>query len=496
MSSLAQRAARGAVWVALGNVVKALIQFIPIAILTRIITPDVFGVFTIVMVVVYLAELISFGGVGPSIVQHRVLKPTMIGAAIWIAVGASLSISVAIIGAREAIGQFMHMPDLVAPLLFVALGFPINGLSVVGARILQRNINVGRLTLIDISSYIVGYYFIGIPLAWLGYGIWALVAAFLSQSVLRAATLGLSVRRQLTLATDCSALKEMALSSLPLMSANLLLELQFNLDRLVVGRALGANPVGFYGRASDLIVRGNRLFDQILTRVFFPAFSRKQDDKARLSELMPVISAAMLMLMAPFSMFMFLFAPEIIRITFGEGWSQADTPFALLSLMLTFTVVARLQMMLIQGMGHYGLAFMIELGATFSVLVGAVLGIGYGVNGVGVAMLAVFTVKAIVTQLIAARLLHIQVHVLGKAFLQTLPMLTIALAALWGAERVAAIFDGSVARLVSGLTAYLCLCAVLALPSRARSLVPLMVLIRIVRSNKEKDAMSDKSTLT
>ncbi|MFC5739255.1 oligosaccharide flippase family protein [Sinirhodobacter huangdaonensis] len=481
MSGLAQRAAHGAAWVALGNVVKALVQFIPIAALTRIIAPDAFGVFTIVMVVIYVAELISFGGVGPSIVQHRVLKPVTVGAAIWIAAGVSVIVAVVIIASRGAFADFMHMPGLAAPLLFVALGFPVNGLSVVGARLLQRDINVRLLTLIDIGSYIVGYYLVGIPMAWLGYGIWSLVAAFLTQSVLRAASLAFSVRRELTLITDRPSLIEMARSSLPLMSANLLLELQFNLDRLIVGRVLGASPVGFYGRASDLIVRGNRLFDQILTRVFFPAFSRKQDDKERLRELLPLISAAMLLLMAPFSLFMFGFAPEIIRIAFGPGWSQAETPFALLSLMLTFTVIARLQMMLIQGMGLYGLALWIELGAAVVVFTGAMLGSRQGLAGVAVAMLVAFLSKAVVTQVVTARLLQIPMRALAKALAQALPMIVIAAVALWGAEQLAALFAPPVARVAVGLAVFLAICVAVALPTRGATLLPLMTLKRIVR---------------
>lgn len=488
MSSLAQRAARGAVWVALGNLVKALVQFIPIAILTRLIAPDEFGIFTIVMVVVYIAELISFGGVGPSIVQHKVLRPATVGAAIWIAAGASVLVSALIIASRGAFADFMHMPDLATPLLFVAIGFPINGLSVVGARLLQREINVRLLTLVDIGSYIVGYYLVGIPLASLGHGVWALVAAFLTQSVLRAACLALSVRRDLTLRTDGPALADMARSSLPLMSANLLLELQFNLDRLVVGRVLGATTVGFYGRASDLIVRGNRLFDQILTRVFFPAFSRKQDDKDRLRDLLPLITAAMLLLMVPFSLFMFGFAPEIIRIAFGPGWSQANTPFALLSLMLIFTVIARLQMMVIQGMGLYSLALWIELGATIMAFSGAIIGSRYSLAGVASAMVFVFILKTVVTQLVTAKLLQIPMSTLGKALAQVLPMIVIALVALWGAQRAVGPFDGAVTRTAIGLAVFLAICSAIAVPLRRKTLLPLIALKKVIRGDKKPSA--------
>ena len=401
MTGIAQNTAHGVAWVFGGGIAKAVIQFIPIAILTRLLSPQEFGVFTIVIVVVYIAELLAFGGVGPSLVRAKTLTPKMIGAAIWIALGVGISSALVIVALSGVIADTLNMPALRWPLVAAAVGFPINAFSVIGARLQQRALKQAFQVGADITSYAFGYYAIGLTLAFQGFGVWALVAAFLSQSVARALMHSFRVRDALTLATDTPALVAMARTSLPLMAAHLIAELQLNLDKFILGYATSAAPLGLYGRASDLSLRVTKLFDEIVQRVIFPAFSRNQQphsatDEPAATHLVDILTLCLIVVGA-LAIILHIFSTEIITFAFGMEFAPAATPFSYLALAIVPIILTRVLAAFMHAGGRFaasskleGLSLLFYIAASIT---GAYLG---GITGVALGILCASFIKLMI----------------------------------------------------------------------------------------------------
>ncbi len=70
-------------------------------------------------------------------------------------------------------------------LYVVSFNFLLAGFGVVAESLLRRNLQFKNLMWANVWSYLIGYALIGIILAWLGYGVWALVGATLGQSLLK-----------------------------------------------------------------------------------------------------------------------------------------------------------------------------------------------------------------------------------------------------------------------------------------------------------------------
>jgi len=180
-TSLTHSAVSGMVWVAWGSGANALLKVAVLVVLTRLLSPVDFGLVAAALVVIGFSLNFSQLGLGPAVVQRPVLEPRHISTAFYASTGLGLLVGAVIWLAAPLIAQFFHMGQLVPVVQGLALVFPIAGIAVVPDSLLTRDLRFRLLANRDIVAYAVGYGVVGVALALLGWGVWALVAAQLAQ---------------------------------------------------------------------------------------------------------------------------------------------------------------------------------------------------------------------------------------------------------------------------------------------------------------------------
>jgi RNA polymerase sigma factor (sigma-70 family) len=94
-------------------------------------------------------------------------------------------------------------------------------------------------------------------------------------------------------------------------------------DRFVVGRSMGAEQLGNYTRAYELIKLPAAIYTNVVGNVLFPAFSRLQHDKPRLAAGFRRATFANALILLPASAALIAIAPEAIRVVMGAQWDAA-----------------------------------------------------------------------------------------------------------------------------------------------------------------------------
>src|SRR5699024_4902725 len=125
----------------------------------------------------------------------------------------------------------------------------------------------------------------GIVLAFMGYGLWSLVAAHLVQTFIRTV---LTLKLQpypIRFRFNYQAFKALLYFSGGYSLTEVSDQLSGEGDNFIVGKFLGADALGLYGRAFQLMITPVNLFAKIISDVLFPVTSKIQDDKPRLSYL-------------------------------------------------------------------------------------------------------------------------------------------------------------------------------------------------------------------
>jgi O-antigen/teichoic acid export membrane protein len=263
----------------------------------------------------------------------------------------------------------------------IGTSFVFNGAAAQHRATMQRDMRFAVLAIIDVVSIAVSVV-LGIGMAMAGQAYWALVGMIVCPNAVGLAGVWIAggwmpvaPRR----GTDViSMLKYGGAVTLH----NLVAYLAFNVDKVLLGRFWGAEVLGIYGRAYQLINMPTDNLNSTIGLVGFPALSRLQNDPPRLRSYFLKGYGLFLALVMPITMGCALFAEDIVRVFLGPKWGAAAPLFRLMApTIFTFALVNPLSWLML-ATGNAARSLKIALVVSPCVIAGYALGLSYGPEGV------------------------------------------------------------------------------------------------------------------
>src|SRR5437867_9592077 len=199
----------GLVWIGGGKVVYAGLRLLVLAIMARLLSPADFGIVGAALVVVGFSAIFSQLGLAPAIVQRPVLERRHLEAAFSASVLFGLLLGVLLWVSAPLAARFFHIPGVEPVLRVLAWMFPLDGLSAIAESQVQRELRFRWLATMEVLTFVLGYGVVGVVLALLGAGVWALVAAQMAQTALYTVILIVSRPPALRLLPDSAAFGEL-----------------------------------------------------------------------------------------------------------------------------------------------------------------------------------------------------------------------------------------------------------------------------------------------
>jgi PST family polysaccharide transporter len=208
-------------------------------------------------------------------------------------------------------------------------------------------------------------------------------------------------------------------------------QLSQGLDNIVVGRWLGAEALGLYGRAYQLVSLPPATIGKAMGSVMFPVLSRVQDDRPRLAAAYRRSTAVLALLTIPAAAAVIVLAPELIMVMLGPDWLGVIAPLQILAPGIFFRLIFQLSDSLGMAAGTvYAVAWRQGAQAA-AVLVGALIGQHWGLPGVaGGVLVAQVLTYVLVTQL-CLRLTSLSLKAWAAAHVRGLVLGAVTGAGLW-----------------------------------------------------------------
>ncbi|TPE49163.1 lipopolysaccharide biosynthesis protein [Amaricoccus solimangrovi] len=391
-------------WTSLAMGSQAVLQLAALVILSRLLPPAQFGLFSAAMVVAGLCAIFYELGVGPAIVQRPELEPRHIRAGFTLSVALSLAVGLLVWLGAPAIASLFRIPDLEPVARIMALAFPLQGISTVAQSLAQRNLRFGWLALVDTAAFAAGYLLVAPALTLLHAGVWALVGAYLAQQTLRAILLLIGQPHAKRPLLEAAATRELLYFGAGFTLARIGNYIAGQGDNLVVGRWLGQQALGFYAHAYQLMATPALMLGQVLDRVLFPAMALVQAEPARLIRAYRggVFTCALVIL--PTSMVIFILADEIVLLLLGPAWAGVADPLRILAWAMLFRASYKMSDTIARATGAvYARAWRQALFAA-AVIGFSVIGQAWGLGGVACGVFAALAVNFLTMASLSLRL--------------------------------------------------------------------------------------------
>jgi O-antigen/teichoic acid export membrane protein len=411
---LVSKALVGASWTAIEQVTSTVLRLATTLVLARLVSPAEFGIAAAGLVIAELAFIFSEAGMGQALTQRSQLRPEHVRVAFSVMLLLGLVAAAAVAIAAPIISDFFRMPLLERIVPLLALLIPIHGLSSISVALLSRQGRFGYLAIARLPCVAFGYSLVAIGLALAGGGVWAIVLGTICRDVLLLLVLYAGVRHDLRPSLNWQAIKDLAAFSIGQTLVRLASYAARNGDYVVVGRLLGAEALGYYSRAFQLLMAAVNLMSAVTGRVLFPMMASLQEDRERLAQAYLRCIGASIALALPVSVVLSARAEEIVFVLLGDQWGRAATPFAALALVFVFRAACSVANTATIAVGaSFRLAWRQGVYALM-VIIGAAVGARRGIEGVAVAVAAATAIYYLLSAQVANRLLGVSPRRFGR----------------------------------------------------------------------------------
>jgi len=262
-----------------------------------------------------------------------------------------------------------------------ASGFLLGGLSVQHEALLKRQMRFATLSAIAVASMIVGY-IVGIGFAWRGFGFWSLVLSQLALLLTNTTLVWITCHWLPGLPSRNSGVRSMLNFGGNITGYATVNYFSKNADTVLLGRFWGAQPLGLYNKAAQLVGLPTDQINEPLASVAIPALSRLADDPERYRKAYFRIMEKVLMLVMPAVALLIVASDSLIALVLGPQWVDAGPVLVFMSLAgLVQPLIATVGWLLVtQGRGRDMFRWSL-INAPVSV-VSILAGLPWGVSGV------------------------------------------------------------------------------------------------------------------
>ena len=377
--SLTQRAAHGVRWTAAAMIVVSVLQFAQLAVLARLLPRTDFGLMAMITVVLAFGAAYADMGLSNAIIHRQDPTKDQLSSLYWLNVLAGVCVFAAVLALTPVIAAFYREPRLVHLLPLAGLIFVITPFAQQFQALLQKSLRFRFLATVDMCAAAVGAA-TAVVCAVGGLGVLSLIAGQLAMTAVRAAALcvvgwrfdrpRLHFRWRDTRGYVSFGMYQMGEKSVNQLSANL--------DYLVIGRILGPAALGPYALAYQLVVMPMVRINPVLTRVAFPVFALRQNDRGALRRGYAQISRLLVFGVYPLLVGLAVLAPVVVPVVFGNKWEEAVPLVQLLAIMSMVKTLSNPSGSVFLAIGRANVGFWLNLGVALIALVGFVIAAKYG----------------------------------------------------------------------------------------------------------------------
>lgn len=309
--------ARGALWMLLLTLADQTLGFVSTLILVRLLSPADFGFVAMAWSFIILAQLLAAFGFDVALIHKKDATEAHYHTAWTLNVMLGFFILLLMLAAAGPIASFYDQPDVFWVVCALSLGPFIGGCENIGVVVFRKDLDFRKEFAFQISRRLIGFV-VTVLLASLLRNYWALAVGSLAVRVagVVASYLMHPFRPRFSLAQTESLLG----FSKWLLLNNVVGFLKERSSDFIVGRFLGAAPLGVYNISYEIANMPTSALSAPVNRALLPGFSRIAHDS---EEMRTVYSNAMGMLAlftVPAAAGIYAVAPFLVPVVLGLKW--------------------------------------------------------------------------------------------------------------------------------------------------------------------------------
>ncbi|MCK0129801.1 lipopolysaccharide biosynthesis protein [Erythrobacter sp. F6033] len=433
-SGLGKRTASSAATTLVSSVLTFAIQIAQLAILSRLLTPEDFGLVGMAIVATGFIRLFADIGLATATMQRDEIDQAFVSALFYIDLIVATGLMLLCLAIAPLSASVFSEPRVAVIIGVVALTFPLVALRGQHQALLARRMFYVRINITRLASSILAALAATLSAWWFELGYWSIVIGIVVGDVSLVLFSWIASPWMPSRPGSLAAGKSALGFGLNLLGANIAGWLWKQADRAFIGWRWDASELGYYTRAYSVLMVPLNLVSGPIGSAVIPALSRLQNKPAEWTALMLTAARAMAFFSGLLTLGLALNAHYIILLLLGPDWSYSETIFSLLALSLFPSFIWEHSRFVFISRGRTDVMRNYAVGAAIVHVAAFAIGVSWGAVGVAISLAIASALVTPVLLVVAARVSECSVWTLT---IQSVPSL-IAMLAVWGLAWLAA----------------------------------------------------------
>lgn len=424
MASLKHQTVTGALWKFAERTSSQLVAFVVSIVLARLLMPDDYGLIALVFVFTTFCDKLLIAGFATSLIQKKDADDVDFSSVLYFSFAAALLLYAVLFFGAPYIADFytkFDRSELISVIRVLGLSLFIMAFNSVQHAYVSKNMLFKRYFWSTLGGTLCSGV-IGISMAYMGFGVWALVAQNLSLAFIDASILLFTVRWCPKFLFSLDQLKSLFSYGWKIFVASIIKTLYNDLRSLVIGKVYAPADLAYYNRGQSLPQLLETNIAGTIDSVLFPAYSKLQENKdAMLNAVRRAVKTSCYVLMPALALLAAVASP-LVSVLLTNKWLPCVPYMQILAFAFIFSPVELENLQAIKAIGRSDIVLKLEIIKKSIGILLLVIAIPFGVIAIAWSMMISFFIFALVNAIPNSKLLGYSISAQFKDILPSLLM--------------------------------------------------------------------------
>ena len=384
-SKLKKQIVSGMVWKFAERFVAQGVSFIVSLVLARILMPEDYGAVAIINVFIVIADVFLTSGLNTALIQAKDVDETDFSTIFWCNFGLGWLLYMVLFIAAPFIAQIYSISILKAAIRVFALRLPVSSFQSIQTAYVSRRMEFKKFFFATITGTLVSA-IVGIAMALNGFGVWALIAQYMINTIIDTLFLFTLVRWIPKFVFSIDAARPLIKYGSKVLLTDLIGTLCNNLGDFIIGIKYTSAHLAYYTKGKQLpsLLKQN-IYTSVIS-VLFPGMSKVGDQNEKVKQISRKSIQMLTYILYPMMFGMIVVAEPLTLALYTEKWI-AMVPFVrIICLEVLLSVPGTIALQSLKSIGRSDLMLKAEFVRKPILLISIIIALRFGVMAIALAL--------------------------------------------------------------------------------------------------------------
>ena len=292
-------------------------------VLANILGPKIYGSIALVTVFTTILQVFVDSGLGTALIQKKDADDLDFSSVFWFNICVCVLLYLLMFLCAPVIATFCKRPELVSVIRVLSLILIISGVKNIQQSYVEKNLMFKKFFFATLSGTL-GAAVVGITMALLGFGVWALVAQTLFNATVDTLILWITVKWRPKKKFSIQRFKQLFSYGWKILASSLINTFYNELRSLIIGAYYSSEDLAFYNKGSQFPKYAVENINSSMNSVLLPVLSRIQGDVDAIRSATRKVIRCSSYIIWPLMVGLCMVSDKLILVLLNEDWLPAS----------------------------------------------------------------------------------------------------------------------------------------------------------------------------